>query len=73
MPKMMMETEDKKVWMNVTANQCPGCPSNLATRLVMQVIFENLADQQPIIFGQGVASGGTSSNVAVWAPTTAPV
>jgi pyruvate/2-oxoacid:ferredoxin oxidoreductase beta subunit len=57
MPKMMMETKEKKVWMNVTANQCPGCPSNLATRLVMQVIFENFGGQQPIIFGQGCGIG----------------
>ncbi len=57
MPKMMMETEEKRVWMNVTANQCPGCPSNLATRLVMQVIFETLADQDPIVFGQGCGIG----------------
>ena len=57
MPKMMMETVEKKVWMNVTANQCPGCPSNLATRLVMQIIFDILEDEAPIIFGQGCGIG----------------
>ena len=57
MPKMMMETVEKKVWMNVTANQCPGCPSNLATRLVMQIIFDHMKEEEPIIFGQGCGIG----------------
>ena len=55
--KMVMETEKQRVFMNVTANQCPGCPENLATRLVMQVIFDHLKDQDPIVFGQGCGIG----------------
>lgn len=55
--KMVMETEDKRVHMNITANQCPGCPENLATRLVMQTVFDHLKDEEPIIFGQGCGIG----------------
>ncbi len=55
--KMVMETEDKRVHMNITANQCPGCPENLATRLVMQTVFDHLKDEDPIIFGQGCGIG----------------
>ena len=55
--KMVMETEDKRVHMNITANQCPGCPENLATRLVMQTVFDYLKDEDPIIFGQGCGIG----------------
>ena len=55
--KMVMETEDKRVHMNITANQCPGCPENLATRLVMQTVFDHLKDEDPIVFGQGCGIG----------------
>lgn len=55
--KMVMETEPKRVFMNVTANQCPGCPENLATRLVMHIVFDHLAEQDPIVFGQGCGIG----------------
>ncbi|MBI4233379.1 MAG: hypothetical protein HY686_02965 [Chloroflexi bacterium] len=55
--KMVMETPEKRVFMNVTANQCPGCPENLATRLVMHIAFDTLNDQKPIIFGQGCGIG----------------
>ena len=55
--KMVMETEEKRVHMNITANQCPGCPENLATRLVMQTVFDHLKDEDPIVFGQGCGIG----------------
>ena len=55
--KMVMETEEQRVHMNITANQCPGCPENLAARLVMQPVFAHLSDQAPIVFGQGCGIG----------------
>ena len=55
--KMTMETPEKRVFMNITANQCPGCPENLASRLVMQTVFDQLEDQEPIVFGQGCGIG----------------
>ena len=55
--KMVMETEEQRVHMNITANQCPGCPENLATRLVIQTVFDHLKDEDPIIFGQGCGIG----------------
>ena len=55
--KMVMETEEQRVHMNITANQCPGCPENLATRLVMQTVFDHLKEDDPIIFGQGCGIG----------------
>ena len=55
--KMVMETEEQRVHMNITANQCPGCPENLATRLVMLTVFDHLKDDDPIIFGQGCGIG----------------
>ena len=55
--KMVMETPDQRVYMNVTANQCPGCPENLAARLVMHVVFDELGDQKPVVFGQGCGIG----------------
>ena len=55
--KMVMETQEKRVFMNVTANQCPGCPENLASRLVMHFIFDILKEQDPIVFGQGCGIG----------------
>ncbi len=56
--KMVLEaSEQQRTYMNVTANQCPGCPENLATRLVMQTVFDSLGDQSPIIFGQGCGIG----------------
>lgn len=54
---MIMETPDQRVYMNITANQCPGCPENLASRLVMQTVFEELKEQNPIVFGQGCGIG----------------
>ncbi|MEE9276597.1 MAG: thiamine pyrophosphate-dependent enzyme, partial [bacterium] len=55
--KMVMEREDKELFMNITANQCPGCPENLATKLIMQIMFETLGEDQPIIYGQGCGIG----------------
>ena len=55
--KMIMETQEQRVFMNVTANQCPGCPENLATRLVMHIVFDHLKEENPIIFGQGCGIG----------------
>ena len=55
--KMVMETPDQNVYMNITANQCPGCPENLASRLVMQTVFDTMKDQDPIVFGQGCGIG----------------
>ena len=55
--KMIQETPDQRVFMNVTANQCPGCPENLATRLVMHIVFDHLKEENPIIFGQGCGIG----------------
>lgn len=55
--KMIQETPQQRVFMNVTANQCPGCPENLATRLVMHIVFDHLKAENPIIFGQGCGIG----------------
>ena len=55
--KMIMETEERRVFTNITANQCPGCPENLAMRLVMHFIFDYLKEQDPIVFGQGCGIG----------------
>lgn len=55
--KMVMETEEQRVFMNITANQCPGCPENLASRLVMQTVFDQLKEERPIVFGQGCGIG----------------
>ncbi|MFQ5860862.1 MAG: thiamine pyrophosphate-dependent enzyme [Dehalococcoidia bacterium] len=55
--KMVMETQEQRVFMNITANQCPGCPENLATRLVMHFVFDVLKEQNPIVFGQGCGIG----------------
>ncbi|MFQ5878943.1 MAG: thiamine pyrophosphate-dependent enzyme [Dehalococcoidia bacterium] len=57
MPKMALETEEQSVFINVTANQCPGCPENLAARLVMQMVFEMAKEERPIVFGQGCGIG----------------
>lgn len=58
--KMVLETDDQRGYRNIDSGQCPGCPSNLATKLVMQIIFQ-VADRQeiaePIIFGQGCGIG----------------
>ena len=54
---MVMETPEQRVYLNLTANQCPGCPENLAARLVMQTVFDVLKDQRPIVFGQGCGIG----------------
>ena len=55
--KMIQDTPQQRVFMNVTANQCPGCPENLATRLVMHIVFDYLKEENPIIFGQGCGIG----------------
>ncbi len=55
--KMIQDTPQQRVFMNVTANQCPGCPENLATRLVMHIVFDHLKEENPIIFGQGCGIG----------------
>jgi pyruvate/2-oxoacid:ferredoxin oxidoreductase beta subunit len=55
--KMVMETPEQRVFMNLTSNQCPGCPENLASRLVMHVVFDVLNEQRPIVFGQGCGIG----------------
>jgi pyruvate/2-oxoacid:ferredoxin oxidoreductase beta subunit len=54
---MIQDTPQQRVFMNVTANQCPGCPENLATRLVMHIVFDHLKEENPIIFGQGCGIG----------------
>lgn len=57
--KMVLETAGQRAYRNIDAAQCPGCPSNLATKLVMQIVFE-VADAQgtqPIVFGQGCGIG----------------
>lgn len=57
--KMVLETRDQRAYRNIDAAQCPGCPSNLATKLVMQIVFQ-MADAQgtqPIVFGQGCGVG----------------
>lgn len=60
--KMMLETADQHAgdaYRNIDSGQCPGCPSNLATKLVMQLVFQACARQgtDPIIFGQGCGIG----------------
>lgn len=60
--KMMLETGDEhagQAYRNVDAGQCPGCPSNLATKLVMQIVFQVCSRNgaEPIIFGQGCGIG----------------
>ncbi|MBI2323157.1 MAG: hypothetical protein HYU88_13940, partial [Chloroflexi bacterium] len=57
--KMVLETTSQRTYRNIDSNQCPGCPSNLATKLVMNVVFEVCAQrgQQPIVFGQGCGIG----------------
>ncbi len=57
--KMVLETKEARPYRNIDASQCPGCPSNLATKLVMEIVFQ-LAEQrgdQPIVFGQGCGIG----------------
>lgn len=57
--KMVLETTDQHAYRNIDAGQCPGCPSNLATKLVMQIVFQ-VADREgtePIMFGQGCGIG----------------
>jgi pyruvate/2-oxoacid:ferredoxin oxidoreductase beta subunit len=57
--KMVLETPERLAYRNIDAGQCPGCPSNLATKLTMQVVFEvsRTLGQDPIIFGQGCGVG----------------
>jgi len=58
--KMVLETVDQRPYRNIDAGQCPGCPSNLATKLVMQIVFQAADRQQagePIVFGQGCGIG----------------
>jgi pyruvate/2-oxoacid:ferredoxin oxidoreductase beta subunit len=58
--KMVLETVDQRPYRNIDAGQCPGCPSNLATKLVMQIVFQAADRQQtgePILFGQGCGIG----------------
>ncbi len=55
--KMVMEREDKELYMNITANQCPGCPENLAAKMAMQIIFEELGNDGAIVYGQGCGIG----------------
>lgn len=57
--KMVLETESSRPYRNIDAAQCPGCPSNLATKLVMEIVFQFCQErgQQPVIFGQGCGIG----------------
>lgn len=57
--KMVLETGDQRAYRNIDSGQCPGCPSNLATKLIMQVVFQVCegSETQPIIFGQGCGIG----------------
>lgn len=57
--KMILETKDARPHKNIDAGQCPGCPSNLATKLVMELVFQVCEErgQDPIIFGQGCGIG----------------
>ena len=57
--KMMLETDHQHAYRNIDAGQCPGCPSNQAAKLVMQLVYQT-ADRQgkdPIMFGQGCGIG----------------
>ncbi len=58
--KMVLETGDQRPYRNIDSGQCPGCPSNLAAKLVMQVVLQ-AADRgevgEPIVFGQGCGIG----------------
>ncbi len=57
--KMMLETDSQHAYRNIDSGQCPGCPSNLAAKLVMQIVYQ-AADREgvePIIFGQGCGIG----------------
>jgi pyruvate/2-oxoacid:ferredoxin oxidoreductase beta subunit len=57
--KMRLETREQYAYRNIDAGQCPGCPSNLATKLTMQIVFEVARElgQDPIVFGQGCGIG----------------
>ncbi len=57
--KMVLETDTQATYRNVDSNQCPGCPSNLATKLIMNTVFQSCEQrgQKPIIFGQGCGIG----------------
>ncbi len=57
--KTVLEIPEQRFYRNIDAGQCPGCPSNLATKLTMQVVFEVARElgQDPIIFGQGCGVG----------------
>lgn len=54
-----LETESQAIYRNIDANQCPGCPSNLATKLVMTIVFRVCEQKglKPIVFGQGCGIG----------------
>lgn len=56
---MKLETESQAAYRNIDAGQCPGCPSNMATKLVMNIVFEacKARHEDPIIFGQGCGIG----------------
>lgn len=57
--KMMLETDHQHAYRNIDAGQCPGCPSNQAAKLVMQLVYQ-ASDRQgkdPIMFGQGCGIG----------------
>ncbi len=58
--KMVLETEEQERYRIIDAGQCPGCPSNLAAKLVVQIVLQ-AADRkeigEPIIFGQGCGIG----------------
>jgi pyruvate/2-oxoacid:ferredoxin oxidoreductase beta subunit len=58
--KMVLETTDQRSYKNIDSGQCPGCPSNLATKLVMQVAFQFAEREKtgdPFLFGQGCGIG----------------
>ena len=71
--KMILETKDARPHKNIDAAQCPGCPSNLATKLVMELVFQVCEErgQDPIIFGQGCGIGRDIMHRSASARTTA--
>ncbi len=56
---MVLETESRAVYRMIDSSQCPGCPSNLATKLVLQLVFEVCEQRKdhPIVIGQGCGIG----------------
>lgn len=58
--EMVLETESQIGYRNIDAGQCPGCPSNLASKLVMQIVLQAAEREEidvPLVFGQGCGIG----------------